>query len=505
MNLDSEWVPMKWPCGPLELALRGKPNTAASELQQTLDAWTQPASLDLLKGTPINCLVVEWANGGPQDAAQQQALRPLVEAGKQRGIAFVGKIGPKAEVAAAANSARDTGLSAVMLAQPASQSLSLPVIIQFARDKVAWESASDIIVATDNEWPGPKLDTMKGDTAVAGPTGVPWVNSNAWICLLSRELAPRKTLWLDLDPPPESNGAHPADYALAVADSEVYGSRWIISLDDSLRAALLKSDSKATSVWNKACQTLAFFAEHREWAGFQPQGVLAVVSDFSGDNAFLSDEVLNLLNRRQVQFQVMERSKALSTPAPHLKGILWLDKDAPKADQLAKLLAFVRQGGLLIASAYWGPAGVTPTPRDPSIDYKMYNLGQGQIAVPNDGFADPYQVALDTHLLVSRRHDLVRLFNPAMTNCHASFDPVHGRQLLQVLNYASSPASFITLWTNSRARQAEFYSPETRQAQPLPGKPAAPGTEFDLPTITVSCALELGSPPAAGSVNPVKP
>jgi hypothetical protein len=88
--------------------------------------------------------------------------------------------------------------------------------------------------------------------------------------------------------------------------------------------------------------------------------------------------VLNLLNRRQVQFRIIERSKSLAAPAQGLKAILWLDKEAPSAEQHPQLLAFVRQGGLVIAAAYWGPAEVKPTKKDPSLQYMMYNLGKGQ-------------------------------------------------------------------------------------------------------------------------------
>jgi len=491
MNLDPKWVPMKWPCGPLAWARRNKSKSGGAELKETLAAWAQPAALDLLKGTPVNCLVVEWADGAPEDSAQQQALKPLLEAGRRRGINFVGKVAAGEGVAAAVASARATGLSAVMLAEPSGHSFDLPVLLQFPRDKVAWKSATRIFSSTGNEWPGLKLETMQGDTAIAGPTGVPWVNSNAWFSLLADELAPGKTRWLDFDPPEAANVAHPANYALAVADSQAYGSQWIISLDDNLRTALLKGNPQATSVWSKTCETVTFFASHREWEGFQSQGILAVISDFLGDNAFLGGEVLNLLNRRGIQFQVMERSRALSTPTPGLKAILWLDKDAPSADQLANLLAFVRQGGLVIATAYWGPSGVMPKNRDPSLDYKMYNIGQGQIAVSVEGFQDPYQVAVDAHLLVSRRNDLVRLYNPDTTNCHSSLDPIHKRRLVQILNYSSSPVSFVTLWVNTRTRSARLWSPGVSDFLSLPGVPAAPGTEFGLPTIAVNCALEV--------------
>jgi len=491
VNLDPKWVPMKWPCGPLEWARRNKTKGVGAELKETLEAWAQPAALDLLKGTPVNCLVVEWAEGAPEDSAQQQALKPLLEAGRRLGISFVGKVAAGEGVATVVASARAAGLAAVMLAEPSGPSFDLPVISQFPRDKVAWKSATQIFSSMDNEWPGVKLDTMQGDTAIAGPTGVPWVNSNAWFSLLSDELARGKTRWLDFDPPGESSVAHPANYALAVADSQAYGSRWIISLDDHLRTALLKANPQATAVWSKTCETVAFFESHREWEQFQSQGILAVISDFLGDNGSLGGEVLNLLNRRQVQFRVMERSKALATPTPGLKAILWLDKDAPAADQLGKLLAFVRQGGLVIAAAYWGPSGVTPTNKDPSLDYKIYNIGQGQIAVSEEGFQDPYQVAMDAHLLVSSRNDFVRLYNPEATNCHCSFDPVHKRRLVQILNYSSSAASFVTLWVNIRARSARLWSPRARDSHSIPGLPAAPGTDFNLPTIPVNCALEV--------------
>jgi hypothetical protein len=450
--------------------------------------------LELLKGTPINCLIVDWAAGVREDLDQQQALKPLLEAGGRLGLSFVGRVAVKEDTGAAVAAARAAGLRAVMLDDTSGQSFALPAILQFPRDKVAWENASTIFSSTENVWPGLNLETMHGDTAVAGPTGIPWVNSNAWFALLAAELAPGKTLWLDVDPPDASTAAHPADYALAIADSRAYGSQWIISLDDNLRAALQKGNVQAKSIWEKICQTLAFCESHREWQRFQSQGVLAVVSDFRGDNAYFSGEVLNLLNRRQVQFRIIERSTSLPALAHGLKAILWLDKQVPGAEQHSQLLTFARQGGLVVAGAYWGPAGVQPTKKDPSLQYNMYNVGKGQIAVAEEGFNDPYQVAVDTHLLVSRRNDLVRLYNSETTNCHSSGEftsPHHGRRLVQVLNYSSDPADSVTLWVNARVASARLWQPGTKVAPTLQGVAASPGTDFGLPRLSVYCALEF--------------
>src|SRR5689334_6348998 len=231
MNLDPKWVPMKWPCGPLALASRSKDKAPEASIKETLDAWAQPAALEILKGTPINCLVVDWAAGGADDAAQQEALKPLIASGRAKGISFIGRVTAK-DPGAAAASAKAAGLAAVMISEPAAKELVLPAILQVARDKVDWKAATPIFCASENEFPGVRVDSTKGDTAVAGPTGVPWVNSNAWFSLLASDMAPGKTLWLDFEPTEGATVAHPANYPLAIADSEVYGSRWTISLDD---------------------------------------------------------------------------------------------------------------------------------------------------------------------------------------------------------------------------------------------------------------------------------
>jgi hypothetical protein len=471
------------------MARRAELRNANPDLAETVAGWGQPASLALLKGTPINCLVVDWANGEPEDSAQQQALTPLVQAGRGLGIAFVGKITAKDGLLTAAEAGRRAGLSAVIVGAPPAEALALPAIVQSPRDRMAWEAAPQIFSSRDNVWPGLGLDTMHGDVAVAGPTGIPWANSNGWFSLLARELAPGKSLWLDFDPPDSSTPSHPASYGLAIADSAAYSSRWIISLDAKLRGALLKGDSQGLSSWSKICETLAFFNSHPQWERFQPQGILAVISDFH--NQSVSGEVLNLLSRRQVQFRIVERSKCESVSMRELKAILWLDKEAPTAGQRSRLLDFTGRGGLLISAIYWGPAGIEPGKSDPSIRYNVYNMARGQIAVPEEPFSDPYQVAVDTHLLVSRRNDLVRLYNPAATNCHSSFDPGHHRSLVQVLNYSGKPADSVTLWVRDHISSARLLRPEAKSAVPIRGVLAHPGTDFHLPAVSVCCAIEF--------------
>ena len=492
MTLDPKWVPMKWPCGPLEIARRSKSGSINADVKDVLESWSHPSALELLKGTPVNCLIVEWASGEPEDSTQQKGLKPLLEEGRRLGVSFVARVSVAEGAEAAVAAARAAGIAAVMLGPGSGRSFDLPVILQYPRDKVAWETTSSIFAATENDWPGVKLETMNGDTAQAGPTGIPWVNSNDWFSLLAGTFAPGRTLWLDSEPPDSSTLAHPANYELAVADSRANGSQWIISLDDKLRAALTQGNGPAKDIWKRLCEAVEFFDRHRAWDRFKPQGVLAVTSDFAGENSSLSEEVLNLLSRREIQFRISPRSRPLPAFGQGVKAILWLDPEAPGAEQHSQLLAFVRQGGLLIASAYWGPQEVKPMQKDPSLDYKMYDIGKGQIAVAEEAFQDPYQVAQEAHLLVSRRSDLVRLYNPNATSCHLSIDPGTGRRLIQVLNYSAQPADSLTLWVNARVGPGTLWRLGSKEAVAVRDVAAERGTYFDLPSLSVYGALECG-------------
>ena len=101
MALNAESVPMRWPAGPLDIACREKASGFSADTAEVLRKWQDPASLAIVQDTPVNCLVVSWAAGLPADAAQPEALKPLIEKGRQAGLDFVGLIEGKADRVAA--------------------------------------------------------------------------------------------------------------------------------------------------------------------------------------------------------------------------------------------------------------------------------------------------------------------------------------------------------------------------------------------------------------------
>ena len=59
------WVPARWEGGPLEVARRAEGKTVAADgpTRDVILKWYDPATLGLLEGTPVNCLLVTFSAG----------------------------------------------------------------------------------------------------------------------------------------------------------------------------------------------------------------------------------------------------------------------------------------------------------------------------------------------------------------------------------------------------------------------------------------------------------
>jgi hypothetical protein len=458
---------MRWASGPLEIALRSKTDAFTPRHKQTLQHFHEPASLDILHGSPIDCLVLSWAAGLPEDAAQQKSATALVTAARQRNLAVIGWVEGLADHAAAIAAARAAGLTALAIPDFKGQT-DFPIIPWGDRARMPWDAPGPALAAIGNVWPGV---TMAGFGDSAGPTAVPWLDSNGWFVQMARARTQRP-LWLMFDPPGKGRVLTAANYQTAICDAEITGGRWVISLDETLRAGLADANAGARETLNRIGETIAFFNKHAEWRTFRPLGVCGVVSDFTGDNYDLSGEILNLAARRNLQFRVIWKSQALDQPFTGLKAIVYADKAAPEAPLHRKLMAFVQQGGLLITGPKWGPEG---TLADPGFDtqFAVRNLGKGRLAVAKSDLTDAFQVAVDAQFLVSHANDLVKVYNSSSSGCTLVMGSPDGkRALVQVLAFATGRGSSArTLWVREKYRSASLWSigsPTPLRIEPVP-------------------------------------
>src|ERR1043166_3897903 len=71
--------------------------------------WTDPATLDLLQGSPVNCLLLKW------DPAQAQALSTFANRAAARHIATLAILEPKSDPVETAREAVRAGVTGVVL------------------------------------------------------------------------------------------------------------------------------------------------------------------------------------------------------------------------------------------------------------------------------------------------------------------------------------------------------------------------------------------------------
>src|SRR5438045_9319673 len=94
------------------------------------------------------------------------------------------------------------------------------------------------------------------------PTTQPWTESNIWL-VRSFDIASRsRPVWISSQI--ESPSA--VDYARAVADAAAAGGRWIVSLDDVLRAKMRAQDTSAMATWQRVAHFMKFTECRAMWS-----------------------------------------------------------------------------------------------------------------------------------------------------------------------------------------------------------------------------------------------
>jgi hypothetical protein len=488
------WVPMRWPGGPLEMEERRREDAPAEEIE-ALQWWAAPTALEVLEGAPVNCLVVTWAGGTDGDAAYQRSLAPLVAAARQRGLSLVGWVAAEADLRRAAASAESAGLEA--LATESAEPLDGFEVLRFGELGGGRRSGSGFFGIAGAPWPGMQLRGFPfgGDAdASTGPTGPPWIDSNAWRVRVARTLLGARTVWLAFEPPEESRWPlRGASYVQAIADAAVHGGRWMISLDPRLRGGLARKEDAARSMWSEIGRSLAFFGEHPAWSGYRPVGHLGVVSSFSGDDEFLSLEVLNLLSRQSSLYRIVQKSRALDEPFDGLKAVLFVDETPPGPDLVRKLYAFAEEGGTLITPPGWEERGTLIEHAWPP-RFRVFRCGEGRLAVAREEISDPYVLADDAQLLMSHRYDGVRLFNAGATMSHYCVGEDGASGVLHLVSFMNLFSGVpLTVWFRREWASARLWLPGSEEARPAERRPAEPGVEFSLESVPVYGALEVST------------
>jgi hypothetical protein len=396
--------------------------------------WKDPSALDALKGTAINCLLVE------SDAQPG----PVIAGARREGIHVVQARTPP------------TGVNII-----------------------------------EGEWPGVKLsESGVFDHATAGPTGVPWIDSNGWKIRLTAALNLGTQVWVRAAPRQPRLLAE--SYVTALADAAAHGGRWIISLDSQLAAGIAARSPEALDRWKKVTGAAGYFAGRSDWSHYVPEAVIGIVSDFTGRNEFMSQELLNLVARTNQQYRIIVKTAFSGSSLDSLRAVLYADEEPPEPGLRERILEFVKAGGMLITGPKWGEL---PSKSEAGGDHPRYSLrayGKGRLAVATPDFGDPYIVANDSMALVSHRYELLRFWNGGAVGSYLTASPDRKRAVVHMLFYA-----FIlgdnrpTVRVAGRYRTARLWTLDQSGPRDLDMVVKEDAVELQLPPVRGYAAAEL--------------
>lgn len=394
-----DWVPARWPSG-------------------------DPKSLDLLAGTPINCLWLE---------RPQWSAAFVAEAAK-RGIATLGVIRREGDPVDAARVLARSGFTggvvegsfddySLQIISGTLAKAKMMVLESGPRSRLRFDSDVPVITTSQGMWPG--IHVEKGGSASAGPTANPWIDTNTGFLRFARA-STEATVWIAVEPPPGT--VYPVQrYLQAIGDASINGARWVVSLDDDLWKRILAHEDKALKDWAQIGAALRHFEDHKEWRAAGPAGQVAIVEDYS--EARLSAGLFDMMAAKHVP--------VFSLPLGRMEGATAQVVVNPENKPLS----------LAAKTVVDGPpqSGKPPQAED---EY---------IFDPTDSRVDTIWQKVSA--VIGRQNMGARLFNVASMLSNVLELRGQRQLVLHLVNYSDYPASGITARVLGNYRRARLYRP----------------------------------------------
>jgi len=434
---------------------------------------SDPATLDLLRGTVVNCLVLEsadWSAAFSERAAQQGAavlglVRPdsdlselpaRASAAKLNGIVFEGLFDP----------------SALQRARAALADSKLTSVAMGPRTRMDLQSPTEIVATNQGVWPG--INPLDDGSAKAAPSGAPWIDTNTGFLRFARASLPAgqpAQIWIGYAPP--ANRVIPvARYLQAVADAAMLGAHWVVDLDSGFRKALYSGDAKAAADWKRVTGLLAYFQSHPEWRRAGAFGGLALVQDVESGGLF-SGGILDMISVKHTPVRPVPGRKLSDAEMKPAKMAVNVDPSLLTAEQKEVLRRFTRAGGTLLTAP---PGWKFPQQRD------------DQITLDKDDVKILDQIWKEVNSMTGRHNLGARLFNVASVLSYMGLSADGKQLLMHLVNYSDYEIENVTVHLLGKWKSAKFLAPGM-EARPLNVFETDDGTGFEIDKLGVAATL----------------
>jgi hypothetical protein len=442
----SDWVPARWP-------------------------WRDAKSLELIQGSPINCLLLDtWAADLPSAAAK-------------RGLITLAVIVPQQDAAGAARRALAAGITGIVLegdfpegtaGAVKSAAGSAPVIELTSRSRMMFGNGSPILGTYQGLWPG--VAVQDDGAKRAGPSGSVWIDTNTGFLRAARAWGDA-TIWI-ANRPPEKTIVAGTRYLQVIADAAASGARWVIALDADLAARLERRDAGAVKDFGRINAMMGYFERHPEWRRMREFGRLAIVQD-TAKGGLVSGGILDMIAVKHTPVEPIPsqhlNSEALkdATMAVNVEG-----EDLTEA-QKQILLNFAHGGGMLLTA----PSG-----------WKDRNPGGDKITLDKAELDRLGEIWKEVNSMIGRRNLGVRLFNVSTMLSNVLASPDSNTEVVQLVNYSDFPVEDVTVHYLGNFQKALLTSPDGTEKALTPYE-TEDGWGVDIDRVSVCATIRLEKAP----------
>jgi hypothetical protein len=428
----ADWVPVRW-------------------------AWSDVASLELIKGTPVNALLLRDYSPEFVAAANGRGLvtMAVVKPGEDAKKAIAAKVGGIVLDGDFAERP-DTG--------------SLPVVELTSRARLKLGSNAPVLGTYQGVWPG--VAVQDDGAKKAGPTGSTWIDTNTGFIRAARAWGDTP-LWIANEPPPRTV-ITTARYLQVIADAAMSGARWVVAFDPDLAARLGKRDADALATWRRMSEMLAYFERHPEWRSMREYGRLAVVQDASA-GALLSGGILDMIAVKHTPVRPIPGRRLTPEALQGATMAVNVDPESLTPEQKEILRSFTRAGNTMLN----GPPG-----------WKKPSSGE-KITLEKDELERLNDIWRDVNNMIGRRNLGVRLFNVSSMLSNALETPDGKTVVLHLVNYADFPVENVTAHFLGDFKTATLLTPEGAEKKlEIYAADEAQGVDIDNVGVCVTIKLE---------------
>lgn len=413
-----------------------------------------PESLELLRGTPVNCLLVEPSAGSAD----------LFRAARERGLLALAVV--RGGDTAPAARALEAGAEGIAAEGPRSEALARlaeergkPFVEIVPRSELRITPGVKVLATHEGLWAGVRIEK---DQTKAQPTGGPWIETNSGFLKFLRAAAPAgAAVWIAHPAPAEPQPA--SRYVQAIADAAVCGAKWVLDFDAEFWKMVRAGEPKGKRDWARVMSALRFFQEHEpaRWADIS--ALAAVIDEQSG--GLVSGGIVDMITAKHIPLRAVP-PQALPRLSGEVRTLLTIEPGRLTGEQREAARAVARRGATLVN----GPAGWKLEPPPP-----------GKFTYSDEQVKQLDQIWREVNSIIGRRNYGVRVFGaPGMLSTLK--ESPDGRHLAVIfVNYTDYPVENITLHFTGRMQRARIS--DLRGERVLETYEVEDGTGVDLARI----------------------